>query len=557
MSLLDAGHEIAVRSRLPRRHDAVHRRRLQLRRPHRGRRRAALRRAARRVRRRRAQRVGGDPGPRRRRPRRATAGSSARPRRWPGTSSPRPPSTTRPAWRSCPGSTATSPRSPWSAACTRRAACRTCRRWCGWPTRPGRWRSPDLAAERWNAYLALHGVARRESSYDRARLSLNQATIKYADLADRAAGHPRGGHRGVGLWREPVAEVGLATAAAMVADSGLRVSSLCRGGFFTAGDDPTGAPLSRRTAARSRRPPRSRRPAHPAPRRCWCWSRAGCPTTTATCPARGPGPRDAVARPGRRRRGRRGGPGDRADAPDLRRGPRRDLHARPGPRRRRAVPRRHASASSSTPSTSGGTRSSTSRSPRGRAGGSPATRSATGSPRCRPTPCSPAGMMGDGHIDFAAITRAGRRVRVHRRHRGGDLQPGDLGRRPGRDRGAHGQGLRGPRRPLAAAALNPPASRAHPERPCTPAPIRAHRAPCARAGCGVHQPAGHTPHRPGTPRATGHTRSARAHPRRPTHTAHGVHGPAAVCTSRPSGRGSRRADRARPSAGCAARRPAC
>ena len=29
--------------------------------------------------------------------------SSARPRRWPGTSSPRRPTTTRPAWPSCPG----------------------------------------------------------------------------------------------------------------------------------------------------------------------------------------------------------------------------------------------------------------------------------------------------------------------------------------------------------------------------------------------------------------------------------------------------------------------
>jgi sugar phosphate isomerase/epimerase len=38
----------------------------------------------------------------------------------------------------------------------------------------------------------------------------------------------------IGLWREPVAEVGLDTAVRMVADSGLRVSSLCRGGFFTA-----------------------------------------------------------------------------------------------------------------------------------------------------------------------------------------------------------------------------------------------------------------------------------------------------------------------------------
>ena len=65
MSLLNADHEIALRSPAAAgRHD-VHRRRLQLRRPHRGRRPAALGRAARRVRGRGAQRFGGDPGPRR------------------------------------------------------------------------------------------------------------------------------------------------------------------------------------------------------------------------------------------------------------------------------------------------------------------------------------------------------------------------------------------------------------------------------------------------------------------------------------------------------------
>jgi sugar phosphate isomerase/epimerase len=68
------------------------------------------------------------------------------------------------------------------------------------------------------------------------RLSLNQATIKYADLATALRVTRAAGIGAIGLWREPVAEVGLATAAAMVADSGLRVSSLCRGGFFTEAD---------------------------------------------------------------------------------------------------------------------------------------------------------------------------------------------------------------------------------------------------------------------------------------------------------------------------------
>jgi sugar phosphate isomerase/epimerase len=66
-----------------------------------------------------------------------------------------------------------------------------------------------------------------------SRLSLNQATIKHADLATALRVTREAGIASIGLWREPVAAVGQATAVAMVADSGLRVSSLCRGGFFT------------------------------------------------------------------------------------------------------------------------------------------------------------------------------------------------------------------------------------------------------------------------------------------------------------------------------------
>ena len=68
------------------------------------------------------------------------------------------------------------------------------------------------------------------------RLSLNQATIKYADLATALRVTAEAGIPSIGLWREPVAEVGLAAAQRLVATSGLRVSSLCRGGFFTATD---------------------------------------------------------------------------------------------------------------------------------------------------------------------------------------------------------------------------------------------------------------------------------------------------------------------------------
>ncbi|WAL69769.1 sugar phosphate isomerase/epimerase [Amycolatopsis cynarae] len=66
------------------------------------------------------------------------------------------------------------------------------------------------------------------------RLSLNQMTTKHWSLAEAVDGCVRAGLGSIGLWREPVAETGLAAAAKLVADAGLRVSSLCRGGFLTA-----------------------------------------------------------------------------------------------------------------------------------------------------------------------------------------------------------------------------------------------------------------------------------------------------------------------------------
>ncbi|MFS0698828.1 sugar phosphate isomerase/epimerase family protein [Cellulomonas sp. 179-A 4D5 NHS] len=74
-------------------------------------------------------------------------------------------------------------------------------------------------------------------SPDLARLSLNTATTKAWDLREAVDGAARAGLPAVGLWRDRVQEVGAPLAAKIVSDAGLRVSSLCRGGFLTASDD--------------------------------------------------------------------------------------------------------------------------------------------------------------------------------------------------------------------------------------------------------------------------------------------------------------------------------
>ena len=70
-----------------------------------------------------------------------------------------------------------------------------------------------------------------------ARLSLNQRTTQRWSVAQAVDGCVRAGIPAIGLWREPVAEIGVPAAARLVADAGLRVSSLCRGGFLTAADE--------------------------------------------------------------------------------------------------------------------------------------------------------------------------------------------------------------------------------------------------------------------------------------------------------------------------------
>lgn len=64
-------------------------------------------------------------------------------------------------------------------------------------------------------------------------LALNQATTKYWTLAETVRGCTAAGIRGIGVWRDRLAEIGTSTAARLLSDEGMTVTSLCRGGFFT------------------------------------------------------------------------------------------------------------------------------------------------------------------------------------------------------------------------------------------------------------------------------------------------------------------------------------
>lgn len=76
------------------------------------------------------------------------------------------------------------------------------------------------------------------------RLSMNQKTTEGWPLTAFVDSCARHGVPSVGLWREPVADFGLQRTARLIADAGLRVSSLCRGGFLTAEDPGARAALA-------------------------------------------------------------------------------------------------------------------------------------------------------------------------------------------------------------------------------------------------------------------------------------------------------------------------
>jgi sugar phosphate isomerase/epimerase len=69
---------------------------------------------------------------------------------------------------------------------------------------------------------------------DRARLSLNQYTVKPWSLREAIEGCVRHGIPALSVWRDKLAEHGAAAALRDLRAAGLRVSSLCRGGLFPA-----------------------------------------------------------------------------------------------------------------------------------------------------------------------------------------------------------------------------------------------------------------------------------------------------------------------------------
>lgn len=66
-----------------------------------------------------------------------------------------------------------------------------------------------------------------------ARMSFNTITAKSLTLKDVITECGRHDVKTIAPWRDLIANTGLETAAHMIADSGIEISSLCRGGMFT------------------------------------------------------------------------------------------------------------------------------------------------------------------------------------------------------------------------------------------------------------------------------------------------------------------------------------
>lgn len=69
---------------------------------------------------------------------------------------------------------------------------------------------------------------------DKSRLSLNQITTNAWSVREAVEGCVRHGIPAIALWRNKIAEAGLAECVRLVNDAGLHISSVCRGGMFPA-----------------------------------------------------------------------------------------------------------------------------------------------------------------------------------------------------------------------------------------------------------------------------------------------------------------------------------
>lgn len=67
-----------------------------------------------------------------------------------------------------------------------------------------------------------------------SRLSLNQITTNGWNVREAVEGCARAGISSIGLWREKIQEYGLTNSKRALTDTGIQVSSLCRGGWFPA-----------------------------------------------------------------------------------------------------------------------------------------------------------------------------------------------------------------------------------------------------------------------------------------------------------------------------------
>lgn len=72
------------------------------------------------------------------------------------------------------------------------------------------------------------------SNGDFSRLSLNQKTVEQWDMRQAIDGCVRHEIPWIALWRDKIDGIGLDETARLIRESGLKVSSLCRGGFFPA-----------------------------------------------------------------------------------------------------------------------------------------------------------------------------------------------------------------------------------------------------------------------------------------------------------------------------------